>query len=158
MLVDGDDVVLLPAMTRYEQPGGGTETTTERRVLFSPEIPGPRVGEARAEWEIFVDLARRVDPQNARMVTFSTAQQIRDEIARVVRFYDGIQHFTKSGDQIQVGWGTPLRRLALSRHLTAARTSSRSRRRSSRSPTGASFCRRAEASSSTRWCSRSAIR
>jgi molybdopterin-dependent oxidoreductase alpha subunit len=103
MLVDGDDVVLLPAMTRYEQPGGGTETTTERRVLFSPEIPGPRVGEARAEWEIFVDLARRVDPQNARMVTFSTAQQIRDEIARVVRFYDGIQHFTKSGDQIQ--WG-----------------------------------------------------
>jgi molybdopterin-dependent oxidoreductase alpha subunit len=103
MLVDGEDVVLLPAMTRYEQPGGGTETTTERRVLFSPEIPGPRVGEARAEWEIFVDLARRVDPQNARMITFSTAQQIRDEIARVVRFYDGIQHFTKSGDQIQ--WG-----------------------------------------------------
>jgi molybdopterin-dependent oxidoreductase alpha subunit len=103
MLVDGEDVVLLPAMTRYEQPGGGTETTTERRVLFSPEIPGPRVGEARAEWEIFVDLARRVDPQNARLVTFSTAQQVRDEIARVVRFYDGIQHFTKSGDQIQ--WG-----------------------------------------------------
>jgi molybdopterin-dependent oxidoreductase alpha subunit len=103
MLVDGEDVVLLPAMTRYEQPGGGTETTTERRVLFSPEIPGPRVGEARAEWEIFVDLARRVDPQNARLVTFSTAQQIRDEIARVVRFYDGIQHFTKSGDQLQ--WG-----------------------------------------------------
>jgi molybdopterin-dependent oxidoreductase alpha subunit len=103
MLVDGEDVVLLPAMTRYEQPGGGTETTTERRVLFSPEIPGARVAEARAEWEIFVDLARRVDPQNARLVTFSTAQQIRDEIARVVRFYDGIQHFTKSGDQIQ--WG-----------------------------------------------------
>ena len=103
MLVDGEDVVLLPAMTRYEQPGGGTETTTERRVLFSPEIPGPRVGEARAEWEIFVDLARRVDPQNARLVTFSTAQQIRDEIARVVRAYDGIQHFAKSGDQIQ--WG-----------------------------------------------------
>jgi molybdopterin-dependent oxidoreductase alpha subunit len=103
MLVDGEDVVLLPAMTRYEQPGGGTETTTERRVLFSPEIPGPRVGEARAEWEIFVDLARRVDPQNARLVTFSTAQQIRDEIARVVRSYDGIQHFAKKGEQIQ--WG-----------------------------------------------------
>jgi len=103
MLVDGGEVLLLPAMTRYEQPGGGTETTTERRVLFSPEIPGPRIGEARAEWEIFVDLARRVDPQNARMVTFSTAQQIRDEIARVVRAYDGIQHFTRSGDQMQ--WG-----------------------------------------------------
>ncbi|HEV8229752.1 MAG TPA: FdhF/YdeP family oxidoreductase [Candidatus Limnocylindria bacterium] len=103
MLVDGDDVVLLPAMTRYEQPGGGTETTTERRVLFSPEIPGPRVAEARAEWEIFVELARRVDPQNARLVAFSTAQQIRDEIARVVPMYDGIQLFRKTGDQLQ--WG-----------------------------------------------------
>jgi molybdopterin-dependent oxidoreductase alpha subunit len=103
MLVDGEDVVLLPAMTRYEQPGGGTETTTERRVLFSPEIPGPRVAEARAEWETFVEIARRVDPQNARLVTFATAQQIRDEIARVVPMYDGIQHFHRSGDQLQ--WG-----------------------------------------------------
>src|SRR5262249_8489588 len=48
MLVDpGDDVILLPAATRYEQEGGGTSTTTERRVAFSPELPGPRVGEAR---------------------------------------------------------------------------------------------------------------
>ena len=39
MLVDGDDVILLPVATRYEQEGGGTETTTERRVIFSPEIP-----------------------------------------------------------------------------------------------------------------------
>ncbi len=48
MLVDpGDTVVLLPAATRYEQRDGGTQTTTERRILFSPEIPGSRVGEAR---------------------------------------------------------------------------------------------------------------
>jgi molybdopterin-dependent oxidoreductase alpha subunit len=33
MLVDpGDVVVLLPAATRYEQRGGGTQTTTERRI------------------------------------------------------------------------------------------------------------------------------
>ncbi|HEX6567741.1 MAG TPA: molybdopterin-dependent oxidoreductase, partial [Acidimicrobiales bacterium] len=36
MLVEGDDVVLLPVATRYEQEGGGTETTTERRIVFSP--------------------------------------------------------------------------------------------------------------------------
>ena len=43
MLVDpADVVVLLPAATRYEQRGGGTETTTERRIAFSPEIRGPR--------------------------------------------------------------------------------------------------------------------
>ena len=66
MLVDpGEVVVLLPACTRYEQRGGGTETTTERRVLFSPEIPGPRIGEARSEWEIFADLGRRVRPDRA---------------------------------------------------------------------------------------------
>ncbi|MBZ0254188.1 MAG: molybdopterin-dependent oxidoreductase, partial [Candidatus Methylomirabilis sp.] len=43
-----ETVLLLPAMTRYEQPGGGTETSTERRIYFSPEIPGRRIGEARA--------------------------------------------------------------------------------------------------------------
>ncbi len=58
-------VVVLPAMTRYEQPGGGTSTSTERMVYFSPEIAGPRIGEARAEWDIYVDLARRVKPEAA---------------------------------------------------------------------------------------------
>ena len=30
------------------------------------------IGEARAEWEIFVDLARRVDPQFARGIFCAT--------------------------------------------------------------------------------------
>jgi hypothetical protein len=29
-----EEVLLLPAKTRYEQEGGGTETITERRVVF----------------------------------------------------------------------------------------------------------------------------
>ena len=41
MLVEpADTVYLLPARTRYEQRDGGTETSTERRVIYSPEIPG----------------------------------------------------------------------------------------------------------------------
>ncbi len=104
MLVDpAEAVVLLPARTRYEQPGGGTETTTERRVLFSPRIPGPRVGEARSEWEIFVDLAHRVDPERAHLVEFRSGQQIRDEIARVIPAYRGIETLRRAGDQVQ--WG-----------------------------------------------------
>ncbi len=104
MLIDpGEEVLLLPAMTRYEQPGGGTETTTERRVAFSPEIPGPRIGEARAEWDIYLDLARRVDPQGASVLGCESAQAIREEIARVVPAYDGVQHLSKTGDAIQ--WG-----------------------------------------------------
>jgi molybdopterin-dependent oxidoreductase alpha subunit len=104
MLVDpGEEVLILPAMTRYEQPGGGTETTTERRVAFSPEVPGPRIGEARAEWQIFTDLARAVDPGGAKRIGCEDAQVIRDEIARVVPAYDGVQHLTQTGDAIQ--WG-----------------------------------------------------
>ncbi len=68
MLVDGEEVLLLPAQTRYEQPGGCTETTTERRVAFSPAIRGPVVGEAKAEWQIYLELAAAVDPEGAMRV------------------------------------------------------------------------------------------
>ncbi len=104
MLVDpGEVVVLLPAATRYEQEGGGTSTTTERRVAFSPEIPGPRVGEARSEWRIFADIARRVRPDRAAIFGCESAEAIRAEIARVVPAYAGIERLHETGDAIQVG-------------------------------------------------------
>jgi molybdopterin-dependent oxidoreductase alpha subunit len=104
MLVDpGDVVVLLPAATRYEQRDGGTETTTERRIAFSPEIPGHQVGEARSEWEIFMDVAQRVAPARAHLVDFASGQQIRDEIARVVPSYAGVETLHAIGDAVQ--WG-----------------------------------------------------
>ena len=104
MLVDpGEVVVLLPAATRYEQTGGGTSTTTERRVAFSPEVPGPRVGEARSEWQIFADVARRVRPDTAPLFGCETALEIREEIARVVPGYAGIERLHETGDAIQVG-------------------------------------------------------
>jgi molybdopterin-dependent oxidoreductase alpha subunit len=104
MLVDGQDVLLLPAATRYEQEGGGTETTTERRVAFSPEIPHPKVGEARSEWCIFRDLAVAVDPDRAAaLLGCESGQAIREEIARIVPAYEGVQHLAKTGDAIQ--WG-----------------------------------------------------
>lgn len=104
MLIDpADTVVLLPAATRYEQPGGGTETTTERRIAFSPEIPGPRPGEARPEWEIFCEVARRVAPEWRDAVAFDSTQAIRDEIASVIPMYAGIETLSETGDQVQ--WG-----------------------------------------------------
>jgi molybdopterin-dependent oxidoreductase alpha subunit len=98
-----DTVVLLPAQTRYEQRGGGTETSTERRILFSPEIKGRRIGEAKPEWEIAMLIAEKAKPEFAELIHFDEAQMIRDEIARAVPFYDGIQNLRKQGDMVQ--WG-----------------------------------------------------
>lgn len=98
-----DTVLLLPTQTRYEQRGGGTETSTERRILFSPEIPGRRIGEAKAEWEIPMLIAERAKPAQARLIHFDDGQAIRNEIARAVPAYDGIQNLKQTGDQVQ--WG-----------------------------------------------------
>ncbi|NEO75225.1 FdhF/YdeP family oxidoreductase [Moorena sp. SIO4G3] len=104
MLVEpGETVILLPATTRYEIPGGVTETSTERRVIFSPEIPGPRIGEARPEWEVFMELAQRVRPDLADKLHFDSTAAIRAEIAQVIPQYAGIQHLKEAGDQFQYG-------------------------------------------------------
>ena len=117
MFVDpADTVVLLPARTRYEQAGGGTETSTERMIYFSPEIPGRRIGEAKAEWEIFMELAQRVYPERSAQIHFENAKQIRDEIAKAVPFYVGIQYLKKKGDAVQ--WGG--RRLCDGPHFPTA--------------------------------------
>jgi molybdopterin-dependent oxidoreductase alpha subunit len=99
----GGQVILLPAATRYEQEGGGTETTTERRIIFSPEIPGHQVGEARSEWRIFADLASRVRPDLADRFAWSDNQALRAEIAEVVPLYAGIEKLAVTGDQVQYG-------------------------------------------------------
>ncbi len=105
MLVEPKEaVVLLPATTRYEIPGGVTQTSTERRVIFSPEIPGPRVAQARPEWEVFMEIARRVvGTPHAACLYFENTTAIRQEIARVVPQYAGIQHLQSAGDQFQYG-------------------------------------------------------
>ena len=104
MLVDPAYAVLLfPAQTRYEQRGGGTETSTERRVYFSPEIPGRRIGEARAEWEIFMQLAERVRPDAAKFIHFDDGAAIRKEIATAIPTYEGIQNLREKGDVFQYG-------------------------------------------------------
>src|SRR5215469_3313184 len=104
MLIEpADTVVLLPATTRYEIPGGVTETSTERRVIFRPAIPGPRIGEARSEWEVFLEVARRVRPEWTDKLTFAQTEAIREEIGRVIPTYAGIQNLNKPGHNFQYG-------------------------------------------------------
>ena len=111
MLVDGPedgtgDVLLLPAVTRYESEGGGTETTTERRIIFSPEIPGRRIGSAKPEWWVFREVMRRTWPERAAQVGLADAAAIRHEIGEAIPLYKGIETLAAKGDQIQ--WGGPV--------------------------------------------------
>ena len=97
-----EEVILLPAKTRYEQDGGGIETTTERRIAFSPEIPR-QVGEAKTEWMILRDIAAEAYPERAHLLKCENGQAVREEIAKVVPFYEGCQHLQKTGDAVQYG-------------------------------------------------------
>jgi predicted molibdopterin-dependent oxidoreductase YjgC len=110
-----ETVVILPSRTRYEQRGGGTETSTERRIIYSPEIPGPRPGEALDEWEVPVLVARKLDPERAKNVfPWKDTQDIREEIDRVCPTYHGIAALRRKGDNFQYGG----RRLLTEKFLT----------------------------------------
>ena len=104
MLLDpGQTVVLLPGQTRYEQRSGGTSTSSERRIRFTPEIPGHRIGETLPEWEIPVLIGRKTMSNGDKLFPFEDSQTIREEMSRVMPIYQGVEKLTQEGDQLQ--WG-----------------------------------------------------
>jgi molybdopterin-dependent oxidoreductase alpha subunit len=104
MLADpGEAVLLLPASTRYEIPGGVTETTTERRVVLSPEVKGRRIAEARPESAVLLELAARVRPDLEPALQASSTPELRAEIARAVPAYAEIAELREGGDSFQYG-------------------------------------------------------
>jgi molybdopterin-dependent oxidoreductase alpha subunit len=106
MLLDPNDaVVILPGQTCYEQRSGGTTTSTERRIRFTPEIPGHRIGEALPEWEIPVLIGRKSMPNGDKLFPFDDTQAIREEMSRIMPIYQGIEKLNKEGDHLQ--WGGP---------------------------------------------------
>jgi molybdopterin-dependent oxidoreductase alpha subunit len=102
-LLPGRTVLLLPAQTRYETPGGGTATSTERRIRFSPEIEGPRIAEARPEWEIPVRVAIAARPALAPALAWRGTADIRHEMAQAMPLYAGVEDMTREGQWVQ--WG-----------------------------------------------------
>ena len=106
MLLDAEQAVLiLPGQTRYEQRGGGTATNTERRIRFTPEIPGHQIGHSLPEWEIPTLIGRHVMPNGDLLFPYDCTQSIRDEMSRVMPIYQGIEKLKKEGDHLQ--WGGP---------------------------------------------------
>jgi molybdopterin-dependent oxidoreductase alpha subunit len=105
-LLEGAEAVLvLPAQTRYEQEGGGTMTSTERKIFFTPEIAGHRIGGSLAGWQIPILIGRRSMPNGDLLFPFTDARAIREEMARVMPIYQGIERLQKEGDYLQ--WGGP---------------------------------------------------
>ncbi|HEX7668750.1 MAG TPA: molybdopterin-dependent oxidoreductase [Polyangiaceae bacterium] len=103
-LLDAREAVLvLPAETRYEQRSGGTSTSTERRIRFTPEIPGPRLAEARPEWEIPALIGQALLPDRKDLFSYRNTGEIRDEMSRLMPLYSGIERLEKEGDWVQ--WG-----------------------------------------------------
>ena len=97
------EVLLLPAQTRYEQTGGGTSTSTERRIRFTPEIPGRRIGEALAEWEIPLRIGQALRPDRPDLFNLPTSLSVREEMGKVMPLYQGIEKLDREGQWVQ--WG-----------------------------------------------------
>jgi hypothetical protein len=111
MLVDpGDTVVLLPAATRYEQRDGGTQTTTERGIVFSPEIPrvasgggAQRVGDLRRPGSAYRRVTRALDGLRVGL-GHPGGDRPRGAVVR------GCRTIARDGRSGAVGRGAPLRR------------------------------------------------
>jgi predicted molibdopterin-dependent oxidoreductase YjgC len=98
-----DTVLVLPAQTRYEQRSGGTITSSDRRILFSPEIAGRRAGESLPDWEIPALIGRAMLSNGELLFPYGDTQSIREEMARVMPIYKGIERLAEEGDEFQ--WG-----------------------------------------------------
>ncbi|MGZ3429260.1 MAG: molybdopterin oxidoreductase family protein, partial [Polyangia bacterium] len=104
-LVDAEEMLLvLPAQTRYES--GGTSTSTERRVRYSPAIEDPdgvNVAEARAEWLIPALIGRALAPGHKVLFSWQSAADVRAEMGRTMPLYAGLEGLSQEGQWVQ--WG-----------------------------------------------------
>jgi formate dehydrogenase alpha subunit len=91
--------VILPAVTFAEKDG--TFTNTERRVQRVRQAIVP-LGDARPDWWIIGQLARRMD---ASGFDFSHPGEIMEEIAALVPSYGGVSYRRLDGDGLQ--WPCP---------------------------------------------------
>src|SRR6266498_3475218 len=66
---------------------------------------GGNLLEAMPDWEIPVLIGRKSMPNNDKLFPFNDTQAIREEMARVIPIYQGIEKLHKEGDQFQ--WGGP---------------------------------------------------
>src|SRR5262249_40133744 len=68
-----------------------------------PEIAGPRIAEAKPEWEIPVRVAIAARPSIAPRLAWRGTADIRGEMARAMPIYAGVERLEREGQWVQ--WG-----------------------------------------------------
>jgi formate dehydrogenase alpha subunit len=95
--------VFLPAVSWAEKEG--TFTNTDRRVQRVRQALAAR-GQARPDWEIICDLAKRIEARLERPNTagwdYTSPEQILREVSSVVPEYAGVKYERIEGDGLQV--------------------------------------------------------
>jgi len=103
---EGGQVLLLPIAGPYDEAGGVTFTSVERRVQLSPELPGkPVIGAARAAWRVLPELVAKARPEAAEALSWPTAAAVRRAIAESVADYEGVDELGPQRPWLQ--WGGP---------------------------------------------------
>jgi formate dehydrogenase alpha subunit len=102
--------VLLPGVTWAEK--AGTYTNTDRHIQLVRQAIDP-VGEARPDWSIIADLARRIIEQEGRVPVgdhavwgYANPSEIMEEIAALTPIYGGISHGRLDRGE-QLHWPVP---------------------------------------------------
>ena len=103
--------VLLPGVTWAEKEG--TFTNTERRIQLGAPGDSIRLGDARPDWIIMTDLARRIMEREDRVPVgpqaawqYSSPSQIMEEIAALTPNYGGVSYERlERGEQLH--WPVP---------------------------------------------------
>jgi len=107
MLVDpAGTTLLLPLATPHEQQGGGTLTSVERRIRYTPRIDGRDApGLARPAWQVPAQLVAAARPDLEGAFDGLDPAALRREMAQAVPDYAGLESLCRSGDWLQ--WGGP---------------------------------------------------
>ena len=139
-------------------------------IIFSPEIPGRRIGSARPEWQVFGEAMARAFPDRAPPHPVRERRgDPRGDRARRSRSTAGIETLARQGRSVPVGrphafCRRPVRDAGrqgalLTSGLTGSSDGNIAGRAvPGRMPVASSASRRGAASSSTRWCSARSIR
>jgi predicted molibdopterin-dependent oxidoreductase YjgC len=103
LLGAGELTLILPMQSRYEQRGGGTATSIDRWIRFSPEVRGHPIGEARPDWQIPARIVAAIPEQFSDRWVFQDSAAVRAEMDSSVPGYLGLIELHAPGHRMQ--WG-----------------------------------------------------